>query len=452
MSMSRLRILFVVALLGACAGPPARTPAAAQPVVSATGPLPAKAGEALLDRRLEQHADDPHVQALIDAFRAQAKAPLVAGNRVTLLVDGPQTLGALRAAIETARHYIHLETYIFADDRVGREFRDLLSRRRQEGVQVRVLYDALGSLATSEDFFAPLRAVGGEVLAYRPVNPVRTPPWRANTRDHRKILIVDGHTAFTGGVNISSTYASSSTKRPGPEAGREEAWRDTHLQIEGPSAAHFQALFTDTWRRAGGELSEGDAAYTPKLDARGRELVAAVATLGGDRHEATIYATYVAIVGRASRRLWLTQAYFAPDQRLREALIAAAQRGVDVRLIVPGFTDSALIFHASRATYDELLAGGVRIFEQRDALLHAKTLVADGALSIVGSANFDMRSFLHNHEVNAVVIGADFAHEMERLFKVDLHYAHEVTRDVWRKRSALDRLKEVGSRLFYYWL
>src|SRR5262249_48947359 len=141
----------------------------------------------------------------------------------------------------------------------------------------------------------------------------------------------------------------------------------------------------------------------------GAELVAAVATRGGDRTEATIYATYAASIGHASQRLWMTQAYFAPDDELRRALIAAARRGVDVRIIVPSFTDSGLIFHASRADYDELLAGGVRIYERRYALLHAKTLVVDTALSMVGSANFDMRSFLHNNEVNAVIVGTEFA-------------------------------------------
>jgi cardiolipin synthase len=181
-------------------------------------------------------------------------------------------------------------------------------------------------------------------------------------------------------------------------------------------------------------------------------LVAAVATDADDPDEAAIYGTFYATVRHSSRRLWLTQAYFAPNRTLRQELIAAARRGVDVRVIVPGFTDSGLIYHASRSSYEELLAGGVRLYEQNYALLHAKTLVADSALSMVGSANFDMRSFLHNNEVNAVVIGSDFGRRMEQLFERDLVDAQELDLQSWRKRPLLDKLKEFGSRLFSYWL
>jgi len=405
-----------------------------------------------VEQRLEDLHESEHVRELIDAFRESAAAPLVAGNRVTLLVDGPKTLAAIRHAIEGAQHHVHLETYIFADDEVGRALRDLLIRRRQQGIEVRVLYDAIGSVTTPDAFFEPMRQAGVEVLQFQPLNPVRTLPWKLNNRDHRKIVVVDGRIAFTGGINISSTYASSSSLRPGPEAGQEEAWRDTHVEIEGPAAAQFQTLFVQIWQRAGGKLSDASAQYFPPLAPDGAELVAAVASSGGDRHETTIYDTYVAAIGHASRRLWMTQAYFAPDAALRKALIAAARRGVDVRIIVPSFSDSALIFRASRADYDELLSGGVRIYEQRYAMLHAKSMVIDSALSMVGSANFDIRSFLHNNEVNAVVVGSDFAERMEALFQRDLGDTRELQLQTWRKRPWLDRFKEFTSSLFSYWL
>jgi cardiolipin synthase len=211
-------------------------------------------------------------------------------------------------------------------------------------------------------------------------------------------------------------------------------------------------LFLEIWTRAGGHADAGSAQYFPPLAPTGAELVAAVATSGGDTHETTIYDTYAAVLSHASQRLWMTQAYFAPDPALRKSLIAAAQRGVDVRVIVPSFSDSALIFHASRADYDELLAGGVRIYEQRYAMLHAKTMVIDPALSMVGSANFDIRSFLHNNEVNAVVVGSDFAQRMEALFQRDLGDTRELKLEDWRKRPWLDRFKEFTSSLFSYWL
>jgi cardiolipin synthase len=422
------------------------------PVVTAKGALPPNVAERVVDQRLEDVHETEHVRELIDAFRETAAAPLVAGNRVTLLVDGPQTLTAIRNAIENARHHVHLETYIFADDEIGRALRDLLIRRRKEGIEVRVLYDAIGSVTTPAAFFEPMRQAGVEVLQFRPLNPARTMPWKLNNRDHRKIVVVDGRIAFTGGINISGAYASSSTSRPGPKTGQDEAWRDTHVEIEGPAAAQFQTLFLKIWERAGGRLSDASAQYFPPLAPGGAELVATVASSGGDRRETTIYDTYTSAIGHTSRRLWMTQAYFAPDPALRKALIAAARRGVDVRVIVPSFSDSALIFHASRADYDELLAGGVRIYEQRYAMLHAKTMVIDSALSMVGSANFDIRSFLHNNEVNAVIVGSAFAGRMEALFERDLRDTRELQLESWRKRPWLDRFKELTSSVFSYWL
>ena len=448
------RLLILLAMCMSCTSPHVRSdeqPPA--PILTAHGALPPARADATVDARLAPRYDNEEVRAMVEAFRQQAGGPLVAGNRVTLLVDGPQTLGAMRRAIESAQHNIHLETYIFADDEVGRDIRDLLIRRRQDGLEVRVIYDAIGSVDTPADFFRTMTEAGVEVHEFRPLNPVRTPlPWKHNNRDHRKLIVVDGRTAFTGGINISSTYASSSAEKPGPEAGREEAWRDTHVQIDGPVAGQFQSLFLEAWASAGGKIDAQSPQYFPDVPAMGPELVAAVAGSSDKSKEAAIYGTYYAVVAQASRRLWLTQAYFAPNGELRRGLMAAARRGVDVRIIVPGFTDSALAFYASRRSYQELLEGGVRIFEQRDALLHAKTLVADTALSSVGSANFDMRSFVHNNEVNAVVVGSDFARRMETVFANDQENAHEIDLQSWRKRSAADKFKEFASGLFSYWL
>ncbi len=422
-------------------------------VVVASGALSAARSEQLIERRVGSEYDDPHVRELIDAFRAQAEAPLIAGNRVDLLIDGPQTLQAIRRRIEAAQHSIHIETYIFASDDIGNEFADLLIARRRAGLEVRVIYDAVGSVTTPGEFFDRMREAGVEVREFRPLDPVRTPlPWKINNRDHRKIVVVDGRIAFTGGINISSTYESSSATRPGPEAGRDEAWRDTHVEIAGPVAAQFQALFFATWTRAGGKIDNQTSLYFPTIEPAGGELVAAVATDADDKSEARIYATYLAAVQHSTRRLWLTNAYFAPNKELRQELIAAAKRGVDVRLIVPGFTDSGLILHASRSTFDELLAGGVRIYEQRYALLHAKTAVIDTALSMVGSANLDMRSFLHNNEVNAVVVGSGFAKKLEAVFERDLKDSRELDLKTWRERPLTDKMKESASKLLAYWL
>jgi cardiolipin synthase len=448
-------LLLALACSG-CATPKLQSlpsPAPVPPIVAPSGALSEKAAERLLDSRLGEPESDPHVRELVDSVRQYAATPFVAGNRVTLLIDGPQTLAAMRKAVQEARHHIHLETYIFADDEVGRAFRDLLIQRRHDGLTVRVLYDAVGNLGTSPGFFVGMREAGIEVREFRPLNPLRTPLiWKHNNRDHRKILLIDGRIAFTGGINISSTYASSSATRPGPKQGVAEAWRDTHLMIEGPVAGQFQSLFFAGWTAAGGEADSASTDYFPPQTAVGRELIAAVATDGNDPDETTIYSTYLSVVEHSTRRIWLTNAYFAPNKELRDALIAAAKRGVDVRLIVPGFTDSRLILYASRASFDELLAGGVRIYEQRSALLHAKTAVIDSALSMVGSSNLDMRSFLHNNEVNAVVIGEAFAARLELLFQQDLKNTTELQLDTWRQRSLLEKLKEFGASRFNYWL
>jgi cardiolipin synthase len=273
-----------------------------------------------------------------------------------------------------------------------------------------------------------------------------------NTRDHRKIIVVDGVIGFTGGINVSAAYSQSSTSKPGPEAGLSEGWRDTHVRIEGPAVAQLQALFLSTWVRAGGQVDTQSPDLYPPAKQAGRDPVAIVASEGEDTTEASVYATYLAVVKLATRRIWLTQAYFAPNQEFRTALLDAVKRGVDVRIVVPGFTDSGLIFHAARAYYDELLSGGIRLFEQRDALVHAKTAVVDGIVSTVGSANLDMRSFVHNNEANAITISRDFGQVLERAFERDLKASKELTLAEWRHRGLIPRIKETGSSLFSYWL
>lgn len=441
-----------------CAGPevresPQQAAAPVAAVITPQGVLPEKAADVVLARAADSSAADAEVTALLDAVRQEAQAPFTTGNAVRALIDGPQTLDAIGTAIDGAKHHIHFETYIFADDEVGRRVADQLIRKRGEGIEVRVLYDALGSVSTPAAFFDELRQKGIEVLAFRPLTPVNTLLfWKLNNRDHRKIIVVDGRIGFTGGINVSGAYSQSSASKPGPEAGLDAGWRDTHVRIEGPAVQQLQALFFATWIRAGGKLDESSSHYHPRMTHQGGEPVAIVASDGADSSEAAIYAVYLATIRHATRRIWLTQAYFAPNAQFRAALIDAARRGVDVRIVVPGFTDSGLIFHAARAYYDELLSGGVRLFEQRDALLHAKTAVVDGIVSTVGSANLDMRSFIHNNEANAIVASRDFGKIMESTFERDLKASRELKLDDWRSRGLLPRFKEAGSRLFSYWL
>lgn len=378
----------------------------ALPVITARGVVTDRVGAHIIDQAIESRPDEAATEALIKAIRKSIPgALLVAGNLVSVVSDGPKTFAAFSEAIAAAEHHIHVETYIFADDDLGRSYAELLSEKRRQGVEVRVLYDGVGSLMSEPTIFDDMRAAGVEVLAFRPLASVGgLLSGKMNNRDHRKLLIVDGRIAFAGGINISGTYNHGSSLRPGRDKGLDDGWRDAEVRVEGPAVQHFQALFFAAWANAGGKLDTVSPGYFPPLAPAGSQLMAVVASEYGDDSEAAIYLTYLAAMRNAKRRLWITQAYFAPDKAIREALVAAVERGVDTRILVPGFSDSGFTFHASRTIYDELLQGGVRIFELQDAFVHAKTAVVDSVVSFVGSANMDIRSFVHNNEVTAVIV------------------------------------------------
>ena len=456
--VQHLALAILFALLSSCVtqnvrnARQGRTP----PIVAAQGALaPAKA-DALLESALGDLGGDPGIRTLIEDVRHDTSAPLSAGNLVTLLIDGPRTFESIRSAIQSAQHSVHVETYIFSDDELGSKFADLLIEKRQQGVAVRVIYDGIGSMNTPDAFFDRLRDNGIEVREFRPLNPIKTPLlWKINNRDHRKIVVVDGVVAFTGGINISGAYSSSPSAKPGPDRGVQEGWRDTHVRIEGPAVVQLQKLFLDIWERAGEDDSTSHACGEdcfPTPSVAGKQLVTIIANDGDDPGDRSLYATYLAAFQHASTRIWITQGYFAPNEDLLKALTTAVKRGVDVRLIVPGFTDSGLILHASRSNYTRLLKGGVHIYERTDALLHAKTAVIDGVLSVVGSANLDMRSFVHNNEVDAIVVGREFAQRMEEMYLRDEQVAQALDLKTWKQRSMWERLKEFGSSLVGYWL
>jgi cardiolipin synthase len=423
------------------------------PIVARQRELSADAGDKVLQAALEQYKDDTAVRELVDSIRRNSSAPLTAGNRVSVLIDGPQTYSAIEAALRAAHHDIHIETFIFGAGDIGQRFADLLAQKRKEGIEVRVLYDSLGSRETPRDFFEKLRQQNVEVREFRPLNPVKTPEvWKLQNRDHRKIIVVDGKVGFTGGINIDSTYESASTSKPGPERGLEDGWRDTHIEIQGPAVTQLQRLFVESWQQAGEHADlDDDEKYFPLIGPAGDNLVTIVAN-DSESDDRSLYATYVAAFTCATKRLWITHAYFAPNQELLDALIAAAERGVDVRLIVPSFTDSRVVLNATQATFTRLLKAGVKIYELKDALLHAKSVVVDSTISIIGSSNLDMRSFLHNDEVNAIVVSRDTAKRMEEVFLRDQQAARPVELKAWERRSLWQRTKEFFVHMFSYWI
>ena len=445
--------LAILTLLASCAtqNPPLPPAQPSTPIVVKEHPLPPAAEDPLLQAALGTYADDSNVSALIEAIRRYSPSPLTAGNRVTPLVDGPETFGSMRAAVAAAKKYVHVETFIYGDDDLGREFSELLAQKRREGLEVRVLYDSIGSMDTPGEFFDEMRGAGIEVREFRPMNPLENPRiWEVHNRDHRKIVVIDGLVGFTGGINIDGTYSSSSSIKPGPKRGITDGWRDTHVRIEGPAVRQLERLFEQSWNKAG-EASSFGSKYSPEVPQRGKELVTIVAN-DSDSDERWLYGTVLAAFEHASSRLWITQAYFAPNEQLIQAMTTAAGRGVDVRLIVPAFSDSNIVLQASRATFEQMLRGGVRVFERKHALLHAKTIVVDGTVSFVGSANLDMRSFVHNDEVHAVIVGREPAQRMEKIFQRDERESREIDLQRWKKRSVWQRVKEGFTQFFGYWL
>jgi cardiolipin synthase len=298
-----------------------------------------------------------------------------------------------------------------------------------------------------------LKAAGVNVLEFNPVNPLTAKAgWDVNQRDHRKILVVDGRTAFLGGINISGVYSGSSFGRSGrpSSSAKDLPWRDTDLQLSGPVVADLQRFFMQTWQQQKGPPLAARN-YFPPLEARGHEVVRAIASSPDDPFS-LIYATFISAINSAESEILLTNAYFVPDPQLVDALIGAVARGVDVRMVLPSTTDSWLVFHAGRAHYEQLLEGGVKLYEREDALLHSKTALIDGVWSTIGSTNLDWRSFLHNQEVNAVILGAEFGQRMRASFERDVAASRPITLQAWRQRPLGDRLKEAFGRLWEYWL
>jgi cardiolipin synthase len=425
-------------------------------ILSAKGLLSPEKSKALMERLKRSVAPTDMLERYSAVIESVSGSPLTSGNKVTLLIDGPATYAAMFKAMENARDHINLETFIIDDDEAGRRFSDLLLKKQAEGVQVNLIYDSRGGFRTPAAFFQRLSDAGIQVLAFNPVNPLKArKSWNLAHPDHRKILIVDGKIVFTGGINISSVYSTSpsgksglSGKIPGTKA--PIPWRDTDVRIEGPVVAEFQKLFLDTWKtQKGPNLS--DRNYFPDLKAEGHALVRAVGSSPGESNRLT-FVLYVAAISFSERSLHLTNAYFVPDAETIKALRDAAGRGVDVKIVLPGNTDASLTLSAGRYHYSDLLKSGVKLYERRDVLLHAKTAVIDNVWSTVGSTNMDFWSFSSNDEVNAVILSKEFAAEMERMFAGDVAKSHEIRLEEWETRPLLPRIQEWFAHQFERWL
>lgn len=410
--------------------------------------------QGLLETSSPDVEDRLMLNQLLIASQEITDVPMVAGNNCQLLINGKETFDSIFEDIRRARHSIYLETFILENDSIGMELADHLVHARNRGVAVRLLIDAIGSFELSNEYIQSLEEKGIELRKFHPVMPVeKINLLKFNNRDHRKLLVIDGRIAYTGGINISGVYSEGSLSvSPRPEH-QDNPWRDTHVRITGPVVGHFQKHFLQMWSTGYETVPPpGNEWRGDTVESSGDMVVGVFTSQGGDGNTSDIYAVTAAAIGHAQDRIWITQAYFAPDDTLIELLVLAAQRGVDVRLILPGVSDSPLILQASRSIYQKLLESGVRIYERNHSVLHAKTVVVDGVWSSIGSANFDYRSFLYNYEINAVIVSHKFGHEMEAQYIKDLGQAEVITLQSWRQRSPLQRLKEVLGNILRHWL
>ncbi len=364
--------------------------------------------------------------------------PLTKGNQVTFYHEGTPAFDAMLEAIREARDHVHLEFFIFQPDESGQRFLELLTQKAREGVQVRLIYDAMGSHRLHRRALQGLRDAGGQAGPFLP-RSLLSRYIQVNMRNHRKILVVDGRVAFTGGLNIGNEYLG---KVP-----RFGFWRDSHLRLEGPVIAGLQRVFIEDWDFAFGEHLAGERYFPPTMTSSAGDAVMQVIHSGPDQTLNAIREIYFAAILRAHQRLWIATPYFVPDAGIYDALCLAAYLGVDVRLLCQFHPDKWIPYYAGRYYFTDVLAAGVKVYQYTKGMMHAKVMLVDGRWASVGSANLDNRSLHLNFEVNCLIYSPEKVAELEEAFRRDLRDAIRVDRDVFAERPFPDRLAENACRL-----
>jgi cardiolipin synthase len=397
-------------------------------------------------RAPSEDADALHRQTA--AHEPISDCPLTDGNTVSLLTSAAAALAAMFATIAAARDHIHMEYYTFEDVEIdGQALSALLADKLRQGVRIAIVYDAVGSSSAPDALFDGLAAAGARLVEYRPLNPLRRRfSFRLNDRDHRKILVVDGKVAFLGGVNMARVYQNPpSAGAPADGDTAHAFWRDAAVRIEGPAVAHVQNLFLHTWQRQGG--GQIDFATPPQAAANGSETIRVEGSAPRERRQ-LYYISLRAAVLAARERILLSTGYFVPTHRMWKQLADAAERGVDVRLLLPGYSDVPAAVHAARGLYGRLMRRGVRVFEVRNAAWHAKAATIDGVWTAIGSSNLDRRSYVYNNEVDAIVLGRTTAAQLEDMLLEDMRHAEPISLDGWERRSVHEHIGEWAARFW----
>ncbi len=386
--------------------------------------------------RVHPHLSLPQVTlgepSFFPTLEAYADSPIVGGNAVQVLLNGEEIFPSMLDAIRGARKTITFAQYYWEEGPVSRDTADALAERCRAGVGVDVLLDAFGTLTMPREQLELLRRSGCQVAFFRPLT--ETLFHRANNRNHRRVVVIDGRVGFTGGAGLSRKWMGN---------GRiENHWRDTDVKIEGPVVEYLQGAFAQNWLETTGVVLGGEAYFPRPIPPRGQvyaQIVRSSPAGGGF----AMYTTFLLAIASARRSIYITNPYFVLDGAMTEALVHAVRRGVRVVVLVPGMIDHNIVRQASRAGFGTLLRAGVEIYEYRVALLHAKTMVIDGVWATVGSTNLDNRSFALNDELNLVIYNEAIARRLERTFFDDLAYSAKVEYRHWRARSLTDRILEV---------
>jgi len=369
-------------------------------------------------------------------------SPLTGGNQVELLLNGEEKFPRVLEQLRAATHHIHIEYYIYENDETGNVIADLLIEKAQQGVEVRFIYDDFGSHSIRKKLVKRLRKAGVKAFPFHKIIFIAFAN-RLNYRNHRKIIIIDGHTAFVGGINISNKYWNK------PEFNNKLYWRDTHLMICGPGVYYLQYLFLADWNFCAVDRLSINEQFFPSphtLYQPGNVLVQTAAS-GPDSDQPTILYAMLRAISLAKKELLITTPYFIPGESIMEALIVAAYSGIRIRILVPGISDSLLVNTAANSYYATLLEAGVEIYRYKKGFVHAKTLVSDRNLAMVGTANMDHRSFDLNFEVNALVYGTSIAGQLAQAFETDLQDAERIDAEKWLNRPLYMQLFEKTCRL-----
>jgi cardiolipin synthase len=376
-------------------------------------------------------------EAFMRALGGAASADIIGGNRITLLQNGIEIFPALLAAIASAKHSVHFSTFIYSSGHIPIQFADAFSAAAARGVEVRMVFDKSGSSKVSPKLMAQMRKAGCKIKWFR---PIQWYSWaKYNHRTHRKLLIIDGTVAFTGGVGIADEW-NGNADSPGH-------WRDTHVRVLGPAVASIQAAFVDNWNEATGELPI-DERYFPTLSRAGETSMIGIQSNPVFGASAAQRSMAVLIAG-ATRRLWIANAYFVPPKPFVRALRDAKARGVDVKIVLPGvYHDQPSVRRASRRTWGPLLESGIELYEYKPTMIHCKIVIVDSSVSSIGSINFDPRSFALNAEFGVVALDQGLAKQMEDAFEADLRFSTRITAEDLRRLPLYERVLS----LFFYWI